>query len=48
MFDYTIALGDPNVLTSPELTGTWEQLGDSTSVDQASSACALVATFSIP
>ena len=48
MFHYTIAFGDPNVLTAPELTGTWEQLGDATSVDEASSACALVATFDLP
>src|SRR5262249_14096732 len=48
MFHYTIAFGDPNVLTAPELTGTWEQLRDPTSVDMASSACALVATFDVP
>jgi hypothetical protein len=44
-FHYEIALGDPDVLTSPELGGSWEQLADSTSLDQAASACALVATF---
>jgi hypothetical protein len=48
IFHYTIAFGDPNVLTAPELTGTWEQLGDPKSVDGASSACALVATFNLP
>ena len=44
-FHYTIALGDPNVLSSPELTGAWEQLGDSGSEQAATEDCALVATF---
>jgi hypothetical protein len=48
IFHYTIALGEPNVLTAPELMGSWEQLGDAKSLDEASSACALVATFALP
>jgi hypothetical protein len=46
-FHYAIAFGDPNVLTAPELTGTWNQLGDAASLDKASAACALVATFQL-
>jgi hypothetical protein len=46
-FHYAIAFGDPNILTAPELTGAWDQLGDATSLDKASAACALVATFEL-